>query len=139
MSTRSNIAVEHCNGTVSDIYCHSDGYISEVGTTLFKCWKSTSQLRSLVALGDISSLGDHLGDTKAYHRDRGDEKSPARTHATVHDYINKSEDIAYRRDWGYEYLYLFSRKSGWMVKEYDLPWRPLYLALVEEKLTDEED
>ena len=136
MSTRSNIAVEHCNGTVSDIYCHSAGYLSVVGYTLFKYWQSTSKLRSLKALGDISSLGDNLEDTQAYHRDRGDEFSPARTHATVQDYINKSEGSLYRSDWGYEYLYLFSRKEGWMVKVYDQAWRPLYLALVEERLTD---
>lgn len=138
MSTRSNIAVEHCNGTVSDVYCHSDGYLSEVGTTLFKYWASTSKLRSLIMLGDISSLGDHLGDTNAYHRDKGEELTTARKHFCVSDYINKSESATYRSNWGYEYLYLFSRSKGWLVKVYDEPWKPLYLALVEDKLTNED-
>ncbi len=137
MSTRSNIAVEHCNGAVSDIYCHSDGYLSHNGVLLHKNWTSTSAVRSLILLGDISSLGVNLNDVQAYFRDRGEELSPARKHTTLDEYFAATNTKEYRKDWGYEYCYILTRKNGWLVKEYDDAWRPLYLALTEEALTDE--
>lgn len=136
MSTRSNIAVEHCNGTVSNIYIHSDGYLSGVGATLHKYWPTTRDVARLTKLGDCSSLGENLTDTIAYHRDRGDEECPARKDATLEEYLN--HDRSWRQSWGYEYCYVFTRKQGWLVKAYDEPWRPLHLALVEEKLLDED-
>jgi hypothetical protein len=36
MSTRSRIAIENQNGSVTSVYCHFDGYISGVGKTLEK-------------------------------------------------------------------------------------------------------
>jgi hypothetical protein len=34
MATRSNIAIENQDRTVSSIYCHFDGYIDEVGKNI---------------------------------------------------------------------------------------------------------
>jgi len=36
MATRSNIAIENQDGTVSAIYCHFDGYIDGVGEILYE-------------------------------------------------------------------------------------------------------
>ena len=135
MSTRSNIAVEHCNGSVSNIYMHGDGYLSGVGLTLHTYWNTTRDVARLIALGDCSQLGDNLKDTVAYHRDRGDEISPARKDPTLQEYL--AHGAPWRHDWGYEYQYVLTRKQGWLVREGDDPWRPLHLALVEEKLTNE--
>jgi hypothetical protein len=44
MSTRSRIAIENQNGSVTSIYCHFDGYISGVGKTLKECY--TRSIRS---------------------------------------------------------------------------------------------
>ena len=135
MSTRSNIAVEHCNGSVSNIYIHNSGYLSGVGLTLHTYWTTTRDVARLVALGDCSQLGDNLKDTIAYHRDRGGEPCPAREDPTLQEYLNHGDE--WRHSWGYEYRYVLTRKQGWLVQDGPDPWRPLYLALIEEKLTNE--
>jgi hypothetical protein len=57
MATRSNIAIENQDRTVSSIYCHFDGYIDEVGKTLYENYNTREKMEQLIALGDISSLG----------------------------------------------------------------------------------
>ena len=72
MSTRSRIAIENQNGSVTSIYCHFDGYIDSVGKTLFNHYDQ-EKLEKLLELGDISSLGESTIDTVAYCRDRGED------------------------------------------------------------------
>lgn len=62
MSTRSNIAIEDMEtGEVRAIYCHSDGYLEGVGQTLLTHWTDRAKLDELIALGDISTLGEEIG------------------------------------------------------------------------------
>jgi hypothetical protein len=42
MSTRSRIAIENQNGSVTSIYCHFDGYISGVGKTIKRIYTQSS-------------------------------------------------------------------------------------------------
>ena len=95
MATRSFIAKKVKGGYIG-IYSHWDGYPTKpgVGWTLRKYYKSPSKVTQLIALGDISVLGENIGKkhdfdkasragkysdrikslgyTTAYHRDRGE-------------------------------------------------------------------
>ena len=88
MATRSTIAKRNEDGSITQIYCHWDGYVlGGVGETLFNHYNTPELVDQLIALGDLSSLrekptpteGEHTFDepqadvTVAYHRDRGEE------------------------------------------------------------------
>lgn len=139
MSTRSNIAVERANGAVMDIYCHSDGYLSGVGLTLFQHYKTTKLTLELTRLGDLSYLGDDStsAHTHAYKRDRGETGVDARSHASLAEYLSNTGEESYRQGWNYEYCYVLTRKQGWLVKQGDDPWESLHLALVTDALLEE--
>ena len=75
MSTRACISMVQDDGKVHTIYCHHDGYIRGphgVGYKLAASYMDKEKIKALIALGDISALGNDLSDTYAYHRDRGD-------------------------------------------------------------------
>jgi hypothetical protein len=57
MATRSRIAIENQDGTVTSIYCHFDGYIDGVGKILQENYNTREKMEQLIDLGDISSLG----------------------------------------------------------------------------------
>jgi hypothetical protein len=89
MATRSTIAVQHADGTISQIYCHWDGYLSHNGRLLVEHYPTLERVEQLVSHGDISSLAenidpldgqpDHTFDNRQkdvtifYGRDRGEE------------------------------------------------------------------
>jgi len=58
MGTRSTIAVEHADGTVSQVYCHWDGYLSHNGQILVDHYDTQEKAELLVSFGSISSLHD---------------------------------------------------------------------------------
>lgn len=118
MGTRSSIAMEHPDGSITSIYCHSDGYISHNGKILFESY-GQEKLTQLLALGDISSLGPNIGekhdfdnpprdDVNAYGRDRGE------TGTDIEPLTSDS-----RRKWlketGQEYNYLLDKHGVWWV------------------------
>ena len=51
MSTRSTIALEYADGTVHQIYCHHDGYLSYNGIRLYQHWQDPFKVRDLMDLG----------------------------------------------------------------------------------------
>lgn len=61
MGTRSTIAILRADGTVSQIYCHWDGYIDHNGRILFDHYNTAEKVEELIALGDLSSLGREIG------------------------------------------------------------------------------
>lgn len=86
---------------------------------LTKHYDTAEKVKALLALGDISILGEHLapdadephsfekpaeGVTVAYHRDRKEPMSPAVTHKSVVSLM--------RADWGIPYYYLFDEQKG---------------------------
>lgn len=97
MSTRSTIALELADGTVKQIYCHSDGYLSYNGRILFEHYSDPAKVAELIALGDISVMGLEIGvkidfnnrltftdnnqatQCRAYGRDRGETGIDARS------------------------------------------------------------
>jgi len=62
MSTRCRIGIKNENGTITSIYCHHDGYPEGVGKTLVENYQTEEKIRKLLALGDMSSLGNEPVD-----------------------------------------------------------------------------
>ena len=133
MATRSAIGFVEYDGTITGVYCHWDGYLEGVGATLLKHYNDTYKVLDLLELGDISSLGEEIGDkhpfsyhgtdlsgeqydqlygrmTTAYSRDRG-ENCPAK------DFHNAKAFRSHYGDCDYFYLYdgkewSYSRRTG---------------------------
>lgn len=61
MATRSSIALEFPNGAIKQVYCHWDGYIEHNGKILFENYSDPEKLKTLLDLGDLSSLGIDIG------------------------------------------------------------------------------
>lgn len=120
MSTRARIGIEEPDGSVTSIYSHWDGYPDGAGAILLEHYSQPDELRQLLALGDVSSLGPELGERHDfdshhsneaasewclfYKRDRGEEDVNAISH-----------DRDSWPDYGQEYEYLLTPK-GWKVR-----------------------
>jgi hypothetical protein len=96
MATRSTIAKENADGTITSVYCHWDGYPEGVGQTLADHYTDPAKIDQLLALGDLSVLDAEIGDSNDfdnridgiclfYGRDRGEEEPPM-THATIEEW-----------------------------------------------------
>ena len=79
MGTRSTIAIEFADGTVSQVYCHWDGYLAHNGKILAAHYMDPFKVRALVDLGGFSSLEDTVEATalQAYTQ-RGEDLDVAR-------------------------------------------------------------
>jgi hypothetical protein len=153
MSTRSTIALEFADGTVQQVYCHSDGYLSYNGQMLLKHWSDPFKLRDLIEQGDLSSLGEEVGvkhsfdapgaygtleylDFKAkygkmcrfYGRDRQEHGVEPKRFKDMAEYVREHQ---YE-----EYEYILTQSKGWLVfAEYELngKWVPLAQAIEQDK------
>lgn len=115
MATRSTIAIQNADKTVTGIYCHSDGYLSYNGQILFDHYTDEASVRALIELGNISTLGNTTDSTKAYMRDRGEQGQEASTAHNWRQFIAEN---------GQEFDYLFVPGEGWMVND---GWRERFL------------
>ena len=113
MGTRSRIGVMHGNNCKS-VYCHWDGYPEYNGAILAKSYKSPNKINELLKLGDLSVLGEFIGEKQdfenrtrntclAYGRDRGDDNVGAKT-AIFEDLI---------KDQNVDYVYVFDGRESW--------------------------
>lgn len=123
MGTRSTIAIRNEDGTVSGIYCHWDGYLAYNGKILVENYTDEAKVRELIALGNISSLGENIGSKVdfddydshnkgqcvAYGRDRGERDQEAKNYPFWDALIGNA---------GEEYNYLFVPGEGWYVEYY---------------------
>jgi hypothetical protein len=91
MSTRSTIALEFADGTVGQVYCHFDGYLSNNGKILLENYTDPFKLQKLIDLGDMSSLGDTIEDSVFYGRDRGEEFINAKYFKNFADYVENHQ------------------------------------------------
>ena len=66
MSTRGLIAIIDDDGSCRSIYCHHDMYPSHAGKVLTEHYCTCEGVESLIALGDLSSLGFSLAECEAY-------------------------------------------------------------------------
>ena len=134
MGTRSTIALEFADGTVQQVYCHWDGYLSNNGQILRDHYSDPFKLQELIDLGDISSLRPTVGTKHAfsqfetkmssedydklygemttfYGRDRGETGVTAKSFKDYADYIDNHQ---YE-----EYEYILRQVEGkavWFVK-----------------------
>jgi hypothetical protein len=134
MGTRSTIALEYADGTVQQVYCHWDGYLSNNGQILQEHYSDPFKLQELIDLGDLSSLRPEVGashpfsqfDTTMtteqfdalygnmctfYGRDRKETGTGAKSFKDYADYI---ENHQYE-----EYEYILRNVEGkavWFVK-----------------------
>jgi NAD(P)H-flavin reductase len=122
MATRSRIAIENQDGTVTSIYCHWDGYTDGVGKTLFENYHLL-KTEQLIALGDISSLGKTIEDTVAYARDRGEDLNQT-SYDGVEELYTQGFNI------GVEYIYCLTKSGQWLVSD-DGPVMELERAIEE--------
>lgn len=111
MATRSTIAVQHTDGTVSQIYCHWDGYLKHNGCLLVNNYNNLELAKELVSLGDMSTLGADISDSVFYARDRGE------TFGTAPSLFASYEE--YSKDYSnQEYNYVF-KDGQWFVNHSD--------------------
>ena len=128
MGTRSRIGVMH-GDVCKSVYCHWDGYLEHNGRILQEYYNS-SRANELVALGDISSLGELIGEkhpfsphtsaedkiaheaaaaagwTTFYNRDRGETGVEFATDFSFESFLNRVEGT------GAEYYYIM-RDGVW--------------------------
>ena len=131
---------------MDSIYCHWDGYLSHNGRILEESYTDEAKIRELIALGDLSSLGEEIGvkhpfDTpydygsqaylefkqkyghmcNAYGRDRGED-------APFKSFDGEAEFVDYYDGSGAEFYYLFDH-GVWYVKSYKSDFKPLHEEL----------
>jgi len=120
MGTHATIAVEHENGTVTEVYVHWDGYLGHVGKMLVEHYNSLELAEELVREGAISTLqkrltplgAEHSFDnqekdvTVFYARDRGEEMSKQ----VYVDFDDYTRDDSTKQ--GYDYIF---RDGEWQI------------------------
>jgi hypothetical protein len=108
MGTRSTIALEYADGSVGQVYCHWDGYLSNNGKILLNNYADPFKVRELLDNGDMSSL-DTSVDGCSFYKERG-EVCPQ----------NMYKDFAeYRKEAQFEeYNYILRRDGNWYVEFY---------------------
>ena len=106
MSTNCSVAIQNEDGSVTGIYGHWDGYLDGVGAELLDKFRTVTEVKELIMLGDCSSIVDTV---EAYHRDKGEkwDSVAPRVHNSYNEFIE---------DMGQEYNYLFDN-GVWMVSE----------------------
>lgn len=119
MATRSRIGIELENGKTLSVYCHWDGYLSNNGAILIESYKDRSKIETLINLGDMSSLGNEIGEkhnmddpaarknwTSFYGRDRGEIGTLPQI-MTIEEFQQQEE-----------FHYLYRLDNEWYVKGY---------------------
>ena len=142
MATRSTIALEYADGTVGQVYCHWDGYLDNNGKILLKHYQDPFKLRTLMDLGDLSSLRPSVGvqhsfddrdagenECTFYGRDRGESGTEAKTFKDFADYAENHQHE--------EYEYILRKDGNWYVKAYDRPYVLLAEAIADELIEAE--
>ena len=98
MGTRSTIAIEFADGSVSQVYCHWDGYLSNNGMILQTSYMDPFKVRALVDLGGFSSLRDTVEETaESAYTQRGEDKD-------VNRYMNIYEYFAECQQEEFDYI-----------------------------------
>lgn len=147
MATRSTIALEYADGTVDQVYCHWDGYLSHNGEILRKHYTDPFKVQQLMDLGDISSLGQDIGEkhdfsrldsplpadeyerlygnmVTFYGRDRGETGTDRKRFADFEDYKKNHQ---YE-----EYEYILRKDGVWYVSPYGKSYVALDEAIAKE-------
>jgi len=156
MATRSTISLEFADGTIGQVYCHWDGYLSHNGKMLMEYYSNPFILRDLIDLGDISSLRPSIGTkhpfsqfdngmsteefnalyqdmTTFYGRDRGEDNTKVRYFKDYEHFLVDGQEE--------EYDYILRNVNGkatWFVSDHGGDFQSLAGALIEEILENVE-
>jgi len=97
MGTRSTIALEFADGTVEQVYCHWDGYLSNNGKILQAHYMDPFEVKALVSLGGFSSLKETFGETADEAYTQRGEDLDINKYATVAEYfaVGQQEEYDY--------------------------------------------
>ncbi len=108
MATRSTIALEFADGSVSQVYCHFDGYLGGVGAQLVESYSNPFELQKLIDQGDMSCIGEP-------YTDRGEsyEDNAARRYQNFDEYVAE----CYQEEYDY-ILRNVDGKATWFVRCY---------------------
>lgn len=113
MGTRSTIAIEFADNSVSQVYCHWDGYLENNGQILAEHYMDPFKVRSLIDLGDFSSLRETVEETRdGAYSERG-EDCQARRYKDADEYF----DCCQQEEYDY-ILRNFEGKATWFVRCY---------------------
>ena len=119
MGTRSMIAIENPNSlAVKSIYCHWDGYLEHNGAILNEHYTASPKVNNLIALGDLSSLRQEIGEKHAFSQ--FDLTDPAEIKA--HEKLTETQCTFYTRDRGETAPYKFFKDVKEAVAYYDGSW-----------------
>jgi hypothetical protein len=135
MGTRSTIALEFADGTVEQVYCHWDGYLSNNGAILQNYYMNPFKVKQLLALGDFSSLRDTVEETQEGAYSQRGEDCPARRYQHFDEYVTECQQE--------EYDYILRNVDGvavWFVRYYDTDgcWVSLERAFEIDELESED-
>ncbi len=95
MATRSTIALEFADGSISQIYCHWDGYLDNNGELLNKYYMDPFVVRDLIDLGDFSSLRETVEETAETAYSQRGEDCQARRYKDLIDYFEECQQEEY--------------------------------------------
>ena len=109
MGTPCAIGIKMADGSVRAIRCNYAGYVAGAGVILAEWYTEPTKTQLLLALGDLSQLGEELDTCVAYHRDRHEPMRPARRFASVDDYQHLAE-----AEMSADYLYVYD-DGKWLV------------------------
>jgi hypothetical protein len=151
MATRSTISLEFADGTIGQVYCHWDGYLSNNGKILQEYYSNPFILRDLIDLGSLSSLRPQIGTKHPF--------SMFEANMTQDEYANlyrdmctfyerdrgeRSADATYFKDYEHflvdgqaeEYDYILRNVNGvatWFVSDHDGDFVKLESAIKDEE------
>jgi hypothetical protein len=95
MGTRSTIALEFADGTVEQVYCHWDGYLSNNGKILQNYYSDPFKVKELVALGGFSSLKETVEETALQAYTQRGEDLDINKFRDFNDYVKLGQDEEY--------------------------------------------
>jgi hypothetical protein len=136
MGTRSTIALEFADGSVSQVYCHWDGYLENNGAILTQSYMDPFKVKELVERGAMSSLSEDVDGCSFYAEDRGEELCVNR-YKDADEYFDCSQQE--------EYDYILRNVDGvatWFVRCYatDGVWATMGEAKgLQERMAEAED
>ena len=137
MATRSTIAIENLDGSINQVYCHWDGYISWNGYILNKYYNTREEVEKLISGAAISSLGRSISDTPLDFDTQDSENTKYYSYRGEITEIRHFKDFTdYEENHQYEeYEYLFTKDNVWSVF-FNNDWHDLELVINEENLSD---
>lgn len=115
MSTRSLIGIMNKDGSITNVYCHFDGYLDGVGITLVENYDTEEKIYELLERGDMSSLGEKVGTCEFYYQ-RGEDGVDAKT---IPADVPNIKDVYYESGqncWA-DYVYLFEDGKWYYSRE----------------------